>query len=217
MTRNERYEADRKIEAGVAKFLDENFYAVLEQKAPVTRWSDTQHQWAGVDITVNNVNFDEKIKIRGCLNIVYGYPSFEVQLNNRCNQIQDGWFIDKNHVTDYYAYIGVYAFTDDECSISDDNNISACDVLWVKKQDVVDMVEEQMTLEQLSGDAQQLREDYSFTGQRRKTYSHHKFWLTYSPYLNEKPVNLVTLRDNLEQLPHSKHFIVSREDSIKRV
>ena len=215
MTRNQRYEADRKIEAGVAKFLDEHFYAVLKEKVPVTRWDDTEHQYAGIDLTINNTHFDEKVKIRGCLNSVYRYPSFELQLNNKGNCLQDGWFIDKQHTTDYYTYIGVYSYTNDECSISDDNNISACDVLWVKKQDVVDMVEEQMTLDEVKEDASQLREDWKATSERRKTYKHRKFWLTYSPYLAEKPVNLVTLRDSLEKLPHSRHFIITREKVTK--
>lgn len=208
MTRKEIYEADRKIEAGVATFLDKNFYSKFN--APVIRWDDTEHQFNGVDLTINNTHFDEKVKIRGCLNSVYAYPSFEVQFKNKGNQFQDGWLMQQLS-TDYYTFIGVYSFTNDECSISNDNNISACDVLWVKKSDVLEMIEEQMTTEQLKADAQELREDYDLTQERRKRYSHRKFWLTYSPYFNEKPVNLVTTRQMLESLPHSKHFIVTRE------
>ena len=43
MTRKEKYEADHKIEAGVAKFLDEHFYAIFKEKVPVMRWDDTEH------------------------------------------------------------------------------------------------------------------------------------------------------------------------------
>lgn len=217
MTRKEKYEADHKIEAGVAKFLDEHFYAIFKEKVPVMRWDDTEHQYAGIDLTINNTQFDEKVKVRGCLNSVYGYPSFELQLNNRANQIQDGWFIDKQHTTDYYTYIGVYSYTNDENSISDDNNISACDVLWVKKQDVVDMIEEQMTMDELKSDAAQLSEDDFMPAQKkRKTYPHRKFWLTYSAWMHEKPVNLVVPRDTLEKLQHSKHFIITRTE-VKKI
>ncbi len=197
------------IEAGVAQFLDQFFYGKLD--ANVTRWNDKQHQFAGIDVTVNGVDFDEKVKVRGCLNSVYSYPSFEVSLLNKKNCIQDGWFT-QNLSTDYYAYIGVYSYGNDENAISASNAISACDVLWVKKQDVVDMVEQQMTMQQLKADAEELREDDFMPAQkRRKTYPHRTFWLTYSHSLQEKPVNLVVPRSTLEKLPHTKHLIVTKE------
>lgn len=197
------------IEAGVAQFLDQFFYGKLD--ANVTRWNDKQHQFAGIDVTVNGVDFDEKVKVRGCLNSVYSYPSFEVSLLNKKNCIQDGWFT-QNLSTDYYAYIGVYSYGNDENAISASNAISACDVLWVKKQDVVDMVEQQMTMQQLKADAEELREDDFMPMQkRRKTYPHRIFWLTYSNNLQEKPVNLVVPRSTLEKLPHTKHLIVTKE------
>lgn len=58
---------------------------------------------------------------------------------------------------------------------------------------------------------------YSLYNQKhRKRYLHEKFWLTYSPYLNEQPVNLVTTRQNLESLPHSHHYIANKERAIKK-
>ena len=209
MTRSQKYKADMLIEAGVSQFLDDNFYGKL--KAEVHRWKDTEHQFAGIDTTINNTNFDEKIKIRGCLNSTYQYPSFEVSMLNRGDEIDDGWFV-KPLSTDYYAFIGVYSYGNDENAISATSQISACDVLWVKKQDVVDMIEEQMTMDELKSDANELREDSIelFQNKSRKTYPHRKFWLTYSAWLFEKPVNLVIPRTTLEKLPHSKHFIVAK-------
>lgn len=96
-------------------------------------------------MTVKNTHFDEKVKVRGCLNQVYQCPSFEVSLVNRGGQVQDGWFV-QSLSTDYYAIIGVYAYTDDENSISADSQISACDILWVKKQDAIDFVEQHMPI-----------------------------------------------------------------------
>ena len=80
------------------------------------------------------------------MNSVYGCPSFEVSLLNRAEEVQDGWFI-KPLSTDYYSFIGVYSYGNDENAVSCPNEISACDMLWVKKQDVVDMVEEQMPID----------------------------------------------------------------------
>ena len=86
----------------------------------------------------------------------------------------------------------------------------------MKKQDVVDMVEEQMTMDELKSDAAELREDDFIPMQKkRKTYQHRKFWLTYSAWMYEKPVNLVVPRDILEKLPHSKHMIVTKEKVVR--
>lgn len=41
MTRQNKYKNDQLIEAGVAKFLDDNFYSKLN--VPVTRWTDKEH------------------------------------------------------------------------------------------------------------------------------------------------------------------------------
>lgn len=214
MTRKDKYKTDMLIEAGVAKFLDDNFYGKL--KAETHRWNDKEHQFVGCDTTINNTNFDEKIKIRGCLNTVYGCPSFEVSFLNRGNEVQDGWFCQQLS-TDYYAFIGVYSYGNDENAISASSAISACDVLWVKKQDVVDMVEEQMTIDEMKADAKELREDDFYIMQKkRKTYPHRIFWLTYSTWMHEKPVNLVVPRETLEKLPHSKHFIVTKEKVERR-
>lgn len=213
MTRQEKYKADMLVESGVAQFLDENFYSML--KAPSTRWHDKEHQFAGIDVTVKNTNFDEKVKVRGCLNTVYGCPSFEMSLLNKGGEVQDGWFASPLS-TDYYAYISVYSYGNDENAISAKSQISACDVLWVKKQDVVDMVEEQMPIDQLKADAAELRQD-STTTKKRKTYLHQKFWLTYSAWMHEKPVNLVVPRQTLEKLPHSRHFIVHENKKVKKI
>lgn len=81
-------------------------------------------------------NFDEKAKIRGCLNSVYQYPSFELEMTSRGGTRREGWFVSDAISTDYYAYIGVFATTTDENSLTADDMISAVDMLWVKKEDV---------------------------------------------------------------------------------
>lgn len=216
MTREQQYKADQKLEAMAAKFLDHNFYSVFGEKA--RRYSDLEHQYAGIDVTVCKTRFDEKLKVHGCLNQVLGCPSFEIQLVDRAGNIRDGWFANMDLSTDYYAYIGVSATTNVEAQLTSESQISAADVLWVKKQDVLDFVQEQSSIEELKADANSLRDSaqYSYGAPKlRKTYSHRKFWLTYSTYLKEQPVNLVTTRQNLEALPHTKHFIVYKGKVVK--
>ena len=51
----------------------------------------------------------------------------------------------------------------------------------------------------------------TYNGKHRHSYEHRKFWLTYSTHLRERPVNLVLTRDTLLSLPHTKHFIATKE------
>lgn len=101
----------------------------------------------------------------------------------------------------------------------------------MNKQDVIDYVESfegnygKITMKQLSADAHQLRLDGDVNmqdvfghhivdgkGRARHHYPHRKYWLTYSLRRAEKPVNLVVLRSELEQLPHTRHFIVTKTE-----
>lgn len=229
MTRAAKYEIDQLIEAGVAEFLDQNFYTKLH--ADFKRHSDTQHQFAGVDVTFNNKHIDEKVKVRDCLNQCQACPSFEVQILNKAQQLQDGWFTQQLS-TDIYAFISVYAYTDNENDISASSQISACDVLLVHKQDVIDFVQsacdtrfidtqdgmsltkQNMTIDLLKADAELLRENAwtdLVNGKSRRHYKHNKYWLTYSNDLDEQPVNLVITRENLLKLPHTGHAIITRQ------
>lgn len=220
MTRNEKRIIDGLIEQNIANFLDNNFWS----KFPYgyKRQTDKKYQFAGVDVTVAgktdlSVHFDEKAKIYGCLNSVYQYPSFEVSFINRVQEIQTGWFC-QSLSTDYYAYIGVYANTNEINDLSCNNVISACDMLWVKKQDVIDYVQQTTQLSDLQYDAQELRNESELIGmsKNRKRYSNSNFWLTYSGQLYEKPVNLVMQRSTLENLKNSKHFFITK-NKISRV
>ena len=219
MTREEKRKVDNLIEQNIANFLDENFWS----KFPYgyKRQTDKQYQFAGIDVTLAgksdlSVHFDEKAKIYGCLNSVLQYPSFEVSFINRAYEIRTGWFC-QNLSTDYYAYIGVYASTNEINDLSCNNVISACDMLWVKKQDVIDNVQEITTLSDLQYDAQILRTESELLNvqKNRKRYNSN-FWLTYSGQLYEKPVNLVMQRNTIEKLKNTKHFFITK-NKISRV
>lgn len=214
MTREEKRKADNLIEQNIANFLDQNFWA----KFPYgyKRQTDKKYQFAGIDVTIAgksnlSVHFDEKAKIYGCLNSVLQYPSFEISFINRAQEIQTGWFC-QNLSTDYYAYIGVFANTNEVNDLSCNNVISACDMLWVKKQDVINYVQETILLSDLQYDAQELRNDSELLNlqKNRKKYNNSKFWLTYSGQLYEKPVNLVIPRNIIETFNNSKHFFITK-------
>ena len=230
MTRKDRWNRDTAVEKMAADFLDKHFYSIFTNKASVTRYSDTYHQFGGIDVSINMTNFDEKCKYAGCLNQVLEYVGIEVSILNKANTIQDGWFLNDALSTDYYAFIGLSATVDDDRQLSSADQISAADVLWVKKQDLLEYVQSfdghygRITLQQLKKDINQLRCDGDCNatdifgshtlddkGKARWHYPHRKYWLTYSTNLDERPINIVIPRKTLESLPHSKHFIVTKE------
>lgn len=234
MTRTEQWNRDTAIEQMAAEFLDKNFYPIFKDKAVVTRYTDLYHQVGGIDVSINKTNFDEKCKYQGLINKVLATPSFECSMNNKANQIQYGWFLNTDLSTDYYAIISLSCTVDDDRLLSSSSQISAADVLWVKKQDVIDFITSfdgyygKITIDQLKKDIQQLRFDgdnnvtdifgkhtVDSKGRARFKYPHKKYWLTYSTKKKEKPINLVMLRDDLEKLPHTRHFIVTKEKVVK--
>lgn len=218
-----QYNRDQQIEQFTAEFLDTYFYSKFT-KAKVIRHSDTYHQFGGVDLTINQTNFDEKVKVYGCLNDVQQYIAFECSIKNRGGYISDGWFQNDSLSTDYYSIIGLSATVSNINDLTATNQITAADVLWIKKQDVVDFINENgLTKEQLQQDSEEIRDransnttdifgntSLDRNGKCRTKYNHNKFWLTYSTKMREQPVNLVIPRENLLQLYHSTHFIVHR-------
>ena len=213
-----KWELDKQIEEKVAEFTDTYFWS----KLPSHREQSLSAQYAGIDVQLSCnsrvVNFDEKAKIRGCLNSILQYPSFELEMTSRSGVRREGWFLANTIQTDYYAFIGVFASTADENKLTADNMISAVDMLWVKKSDVKQMISGQIDDDQLKKDITDIQDEdcldeligWNF-GKIRKKYEHGLFWLTYSTKLKEHPVNLVTTRDQLEKLPHSKHFYITKD------
>ena len=237
MTRTQQWDRDTAIEQMASEFLDKNFYPAFSDKATIKRHSDLYHQFGGIDVTINSTNFDEKAKVKGCLNQVLEYIGLECSLLNKAGNIQDGWFLNGNLSTDFYAIIGLSASCGNDYQLTSTSQISAADVLWVKKSDIKDFISKYVGLDMLQANVEALREesdnletdaDYealmqcafcygkSKDGKYRRKYEHGKFWLTYSSHMHEKPINLVIGRKTLESLPHSRHFIVT-EGKVRKV
>ena len=219
MTRTEQRKLDNLIEHNISKFLDENFWSKFPNG--FIRQTEKKYQFSGIDVTLitkNNlsVHFDEKAKTYHCLNSILQFPSFEISFVNRANQIQPGWFCQKNLSTDYYSFVGVYTVDEnnDINCLSSATSISAADMLWCKKQDVIDFVKQTTSLNDLYNDAKELRHQSKLNGvqKHRKRYENTNFWLTYSGQLFEKPVNLVMPRNTLETFKNSKHFYITKSE-----
>ena len=216
MTREEKRKLDNLIEQNIANFLDENFWSKFPNG--FIRQTDKKLQFSGIDVTLLtkpslSIHFDEKAKIYGVLNSVLQYPSFEISFVNRANQIQPGWFC-QNLSTDFYSFVGVYTVNEKNeinC-LSSENNISACDVLWVKKSEVIDFVQQTTSLNDLYNDAKKLRKESNSLGVAKNRKYYKNFWITHSQKLFEKPVNLVMPRNTLENFKNSKHFYITKNE-----
>ena len=217
MTRDSKRKLDTLIEHNIANFLDENFWSKLHPFKFI-RQTEKKYQFQGIDVTLISktnlsVHFDEKSKIYNCLNSILQYPSFEISFVNRAGVVQNGWFY-QNLSTDYYSFVGVYAVNGNNninC-LSSSTAISACDLLWVKKQDVVDFVQQDIQLSDLYNDAKELRAESKSLGQSKNRKYYKNFWITHSNRLFESPVNLVMQRNTLENFKNSKHFYITKSE-----
>lgn len=230
MNRKQQYNRDTKIEQITAQFLDNYFYPVFESKATVIRYLDAYHQFGGIDVSINETNFDEKVKVYGYLNKVQEYIGFECSLKIKNGQIQDGWFLNDNLSTDYYSVIGLSAEVNDVKNLTDVSSITAADVLWIKKSDVFDLLDtHDISFETLKTDTKEIRDRgnnnktdifghtaLDRTGKCRTQYPKIPCCLTYSTKMFEQPVNLVFERKTLESLPHTTHFVVTRNKVSKQ-
>lgn len=227
MTTNNRQQ-DELVEKITNEFEDQYFWPKLlkDKLSCMVRYDDPEHQWAGIDYTISGYAFDEKVKYHGNLNKIIPYPSFEITFVNRAGNVQNGWLLDESNKAEWHTITCLSATTNDESCLSSSHQILACDILIVKKQDIFDYIGKWVQPFQLLQDAHHLRElaDRGYSdvfgnkivdkrGIARHQYDNgRKFCLSYSTQLKEKPVNLVFGRKTLEELPHSKHFIVTKEE-----
>lgn len=206
MTRAEQYSKDQSIEQSIAQFMDVHFYNKFAKKTTVKRHTDKPSQFKGIDVTLGNWKIDEKAKVYGLLNQILQYPSFELQINNKADQIMDGWFINPTLETTHYCFIAVYTSATKESNITY-NNITALNALFVKKSEIKEFVQSKISLDDLYNDIESLRDGFGMYD--RMSYEHKQFWLKLSSTLPEKPINLVTKRDILKTLPSTKEFLIT--------
>lgn len=195
------------IEKAAASFLDEYFYskAALASGVEFRRTSDKDEQLRGVDVVYGKFRLDEKVKIKGYINRILEYPSFELSFVNRSGRVQVGWVADKNRETDYYVFIAVFADIEDEYQLTKDN-IKKLNLLFVKKEDLFMHIANSES--KVWEDSLRLRKS-SFID--RIDYPHDEFYLKMSRKFSESPINIVYRRYVLKGFEHTKEVEVTRE------
>lgn len=187
----------------VGRFMDEYFYSKLGEEWK--RVADSELQQRGVDVVFGDCKIDEKVKVKdGYLNRILEYPSFELSFVNRYLKRQLGWFVDKNNITDYYAFIAVYTDANGEYSISSDN-IDHLNVLFVNKIEIMQYVLDNNI--DLGADIRELAgEDMGDRLEHPGTGIHIKL----STQFSEKPINMVVRRNILYGLDSTREFDIHR-------
>lgn len=190
---------DSRLSEQVGKFMDERFYSKLGEKW--NRVIDGELQKRGVDVQFGDCNIDEKVKVKdGYLNRILEYPSFELSFVNRSLKRQNGWFVDGNSLTDYYAFISVYTDAENEYSI-ERSNISRLVTLFVKRTEIMEYVLNNgidlgRDIKELSSYEMGDRIDHPGSG------IHTKISMQFS----EKPINMVVRREILRSLNSTREF-----------
>lgn len=187
----------------VGIFMDKYFYSKLGERW--TRVSDSELQKRGVDVVFGDCKIDEKVKVKdGYLNKLIEYPSFELSFVNKYFKRQLGWFVDKNNITDYYAFIAVYTDAKDEYSISS-VNIDHLNVMFVNKIEIMRYVLENDI--DLGKDINEIAsENFGDRLEHPGTGIHIKL----STQFSEKPINMVVRRNILYGLDSTREFDVHK-------
>lgn len=196
----------------------------------MNRYTDTEHQFVGIDYSLKTptgriLNIDSKVKYKGCLNKVMQTPCFEMTIRNAADDIQDGWFVADGMKTDYYEIVCLSCTTNDDTKLSAFDQLTGIDILWVQKNELIKYIQQYTSIEDLKRDAKTLRECfdrgesydifdqliYDGRPKTRMRYKHQKFHMTYSPTIEEQPVNLIVYRDALLKLKGTRHWIVTKD------
>lgn len=194
---------DERLEHEVGNWLDKHFYN-RTKNVKVERVKDKTRQCKGIDVLVGSTKVDEKLKIRGLLNSVIEFPSFEVMRIDRSGNYSEGWFIDSGNETEYYAFLSVFSTASSEDLVKE-SNITKVVYLLVKKSEVSEAI--MKSNRKLMDDAEELI--YDQTEERMRYF--HSAWLKISRHLKEAPVNLVVKRSFLKTLPHTKEIEITKE------
>jgi hypothetical protein len=201
---------DEKMEKICSDYMVKNFWdkrGMNYKTYEIVPHGDIRNK-QGIDVLVNGkIGIDEKVKYYGCINTDLAYPSVEI-LTADFGHDRKGWFIAPDNQTTLYAFISIFASTDDYRQVTLDN-IDHLTYLLVSKAEIKESLGNSYS--GLWNAALDCKYNHTpdYTGRARVNYG--KYHLTYTDRLREKPVNLVFKRSDFLKLPHTVEFKVYRD------
>lgn len=220
---------DEQVERIVNGFEDQFFWPEIlkDQLSCMTRYTDVQHQFAGIDFTLGPMNFDSKAKCHDCLNERLNYIGFELSFVNKAGNVQDGWLIDPKKKTDWYEIVEISATVDDYHQLQSMHQITAANSLWICRKDldtIIDEIDQHTVIHPFRNLLHYVRTTGDHGGAdalgnsildddgkyRVRPCPKGRPHLTYNPQLEEKSLNLVVPRNVLHELPQTREFHITR-------
>lgn len=214
LARQQRYNQNTTEENNIGQFMDEYFWSKVAKVKGVEfkRFNDTGNQYAGVDLQIGNWKVDEKDK---GFNSLVRFPSVELSFINKAGYLNVGWFWAENHQTTHYCYITTYSTARYRNQVTKDN-ITSLEAMIFKKEDLEKHIYEQRTHRQLVDDVEELRNNFELyptnqDGKYRINFKNCDFCITYSDYMDEKPINLVFDVQTFRELPSTITYKITKE------
>lgn len=189
---------DMKENEIVEQFLDEQLYPHIFDS--YVRKHDKESQYQGIDIVADGVCIDEKAQVK-YKNRNLPTNAFEISHLSKRKYTKKGhyghhesrgWFVDDSLETEYYLIVSLtdVDVDNDRDAVTDSSQIQGVNAYIVDKYDLLDTVEQQMSIEDMEDTAREMRRK----GQR--VYENGDVRLVCSHHLQEKPVTVVWKKEN---------------------
>ncbi|MBQ8806402.1 MAG: hypothetical protein IJZ68_08115 [Bacteroidaceae bacterium] len=178
---------------------------------------DTERQFKGIDVIVHYEKYDDNVDVKSQASAKYinsPVPTFvlECLFTNQAKKEQIGWWLDENLLTDSYLCVWVHAAkTNSRGLIDSPDDIIDIEIMLVDKLPLQEYIESKgYTHEALLNRARWMRKiGIHAQASVLDEQPDDEMWLTYSPQLAEKPVNLVIKKRVLKKFA-TRHARVTK-------
>lgn len=214
MTTNNRAKSNRKNdmqqERIISDFLMKNYFTKKNESARLI--NEEALQFAGVDVRMENklgqtLNIDIKAQASAkYINNPTDTFVLELAFLDRAGNPFVGWFLNEKIITDYYTFVWVIdSNVDEKKQLHSADDIKKVEIMTVDKKKLTDYIMPLLKENNYEATIATMRNtEETYQSLARGVHYIH------TPFLNEKPVNLVVKKDILKRFACA-HDIVSQK------
>jgi len=204
MARNaEKEKQDIQGESAVHDFLKKHFYTDVKNLIEV---NEKNTQLKGIDTIFEYNGFEYKCDEKAALDFTNEQKGrklntfcLELSFLSRRDYRMDGWFV--NERLENNSYLFVWVDKSDENVIHNASEIREAEIALVLKQDIYDYLYTiGWTIPLLKVKDERIR---SGTDKNFGNINENGCKFAFSPYLSEKPINILLSRDTYRKMPHT--------------
>lgn len=190
--------SDEKNSKIITEWLEKNFYSKYVEE--YSRKDDIINQVKGIDcifkLDGDSLNCDEKAAVAYINKPLHTF-AFELSFINKNNEVQDGWFVNKELSTEVYLLVWIDKAKKDKLESIDD--IEDIEVILIDKLSLFKYLESiGWGIKQLRLKDEQIRKSDGNTEMGNIYKNGCKF--AYSKHLVEKPINILISREKLRTM-----------------